>query len=124
MWACVPTPCKESRPSDSFLLISEEMGNAEWASTGSVASGGVLCEGNGQSGPGVCLGDDQTEAVGEPSLFERGDALLRRMSPYLILPDFFSSSKNAKSFSSGIPTVLKKLITTAISSIPGISGIS
>ena len=40
----------------------------EWAATRlMVASGGVLCEGYGHGGPGVCL----------------GDALLRRMLPYL-----------------------------------------
>ena len=32
-----------------------------------VASGGVLSEGYGHGGPGVCLGDDQTEAEGVPS---------------------------------------------------------
>ena len=49
-------------------------------------SGGVLSEGDGHSGPGVCLGDGQTEAEGIPSQDGRGDALLRRMSPYLIWP--------------------------------------
>ena len=34
-------------------------------------------------GPGVRLGDGQTEAEGEPSQGGRGDALLRRMIPYL-----------------------------------------
>ena len=34
-------------------------------------------------GPGVCLGDGQTEAEGVPLQRGRGDALLRRMSPYL-----------------------------------------
>ena len=33
--------------------------------------------------PGVCLGDGQTEAEGVPSQGGRGDALLRRMLPYL-----------------------------------------
>ena len=32
-----------------------------------VASGGVLSEGYGHGGPGVCLGDGQTEAKGVPS---------------------------------------------------------
>ena len=37
--------------------------HAEWASTGfMVASGGGLYEGYGHNGPGVCLGDGQTEA--------------------------------------------------------------
>ena len=34
-------------------------------------------------GPGACLGDGQTEAEGVPSRGGRGDALLRRMPPYL-----------------------------------------
>ena len=38
------------------------------ASTGfMVASGGVLSDGYGHGGPGVCLGDVQTEAEGVPS---------------------------------------------------------
>ena len=48
-----------------------------------VASGGVLSEGYGHGGPDVCLGDGQTEAEGVPSQGGRGDALLRRTSPYL-----------------------------------------
>ena len=46
-----------------------------------VASGGVLSERYGHGGPGVCLGDGQTEAEGVPSQGGRGDALLRRMAP-------------------------------------------
>ena len=42
----------------------------------SVASGGVLSEGYGHDGPGVCLGDGQTEDEGVPSQAGRGDALL------------------------------------------------
>ena len=48
-----------------------------------VASGGGLSEEYGHGGPGVCLGDGQTEAEGIPSQGGRGDALLRRMPPYL-----------------------------------------
>ena len=48
-----------------------------------VASGGVLSEGYGHDEPRVCLGDGQTEAGGVPSQGGRGDALLRRMPPYL-----------------------------------------
>ena len=48
-----------------------------------VESGGVQSEGYGHGGPGVCLGDGQTEAEGVPSQGGRGDALLRRMPPYL-----------------------------------------
>ena len=50
-----------------------------------VASGGGLFEGYGHGGPGVCLGDGQTEAGGVPSQGGRGDALYRRMSPHLTL---------------------------------------
>ena len=39
--------------------------------------------GYGHGGRGVCLGDGQTEDEGVPSQDGRGDALLRRMSPYL-----------------------------------------
>ena len=48
-----------------------------------VASGGGLSEGYGHGGPGVCLGDGQTEAKGVPLQGGRGDALLRRMPPYM-----------------------------------------
>ena len=48
-----------------------------------VASGGVLSEGYGHGGPGVCLGDGQTEAEGVPSQGGRGDALLWRMPTHL-----------------------------------------
>ena len=48
-----------------------------------VASGGGLSEGYGHGGPGVYLGDGQTEAEGVPSQGGCGDALLWRMSPYL-----------------------------------------
>ena len=48
-----------------------------------VASGGVLSEGYGHGMHGVCLSDGQTEAEGAPSQGGRGDALLRRMPPYL-----------------------------------------
>ena len=47
------------------------------------ASGGVLSEGYGHGGPGVCLGYGQTEAEAVPSQGGRGDALLRRMPQYL-----------------------------------------
>ena len=52
-----------SRPSDFLLSRSEGLVYAEGAPTGfMVASGGVLSEGYGHGGPGVCLGDGQTEA--------------------------------------------------------------
>ena len=37
----------------------------------------------GHGRPGICLGDEKTEAEGVPSQGGRGDALLRRMPPYL-----------------------------------------
>ena len=43
----------------------------------------IISEGYGHDGPGVFLGDGQTEAEGVPSQGGRGDALLRRMAPYL-----------------------------------------
>ena len=49
-----------------------------------IASGGVLSEGYG---PGLRLGDGQTEAEGVPSLGRRGDALLPRMPPHLTCPE-------------------------------------
>ena len=51
-----------------------------------VASGGVPSTEYGYGGPGVCLGDGQTEAEGVPAQGGRGDALLRRMHPYLTIP--------------------------------------
>ena len=51
-----------------FVVKSEGLNHAEEAPTRfMVASGGVLSEGYGHGGPGVCLGDDQTEAEGVPS---------------------------------------------------------
>ena len=44
-------------------------------------SDGGLSEGYGHDGPGVCLGDSQTEAERVPAQGGRGDALLRRMPP-------------------------------------------
>ena len=52
-----------------------------------VRAPGVLSEGYGHGGPGVCLGDGQTEAEGVPSQDGRGDAVLRRMPP---IPDLTS----------------------------------
>ena len=43
----------------------------------------ALFEGYGHYGPGVCLGDGQTEAEGVPSQGGRGDVLLRCIPPYL-----------------------------------------
>ena len=61
---------------------SSEGLDAEGASTSfMVASGGVLSEGYGHGGPGVCRGDGQKEAEGVPSQGGRDDALLRRMPP-------------------------------------------
>ena len=75
----------EDPPSDSFLSRSEGLVHAEGAPTRFVvAEGGVLSEGCGHGGPGVGLGDGQTEAEGVPSQGGRDDALLRRMPPSLI----------------------------------------
>ena len=49
------------------------------------ASSGFPSEGYGHDGPGVCLGDGQTEAQGVPSQGGCGHALLRRMPP--VTPD-------------------------------------
>ena len=50
---------------DSFLSRSEGLDHAEGASIGFMcASGGGLSEGYRHGGPGVCLGDGQTEAEG------------------------------------------------------------
>ena len=67
-------------PSIGFVLPRfERLDHADWASTGlTFESDGVLSEGYGHGGPGVCLGDGQTEAEGVPSQGGRGDALLRR----------------------------------------------
>ena len=46
-------------------------------------AGGIPSEGYGHGGPGVCLGDGQTEADEVPSQRGRGDALLRRMPLYV-----------------------------------------
>ena len=74
-------PFLETTP---YLSRSKWLGHAEGASTRfMVASGGVLSKGYGDDGPGVCLGDGQTEAEGVPSQGGRGDALLPRMPPYL-----------------------------------------
>ena len=54
-----------------------------WTTGFVFASGEVLSEGYGHGGPGVCLGDGQAEAERLPSQGGRGDALLRRMPPYL-----------------------------------------
>ena len=84
LWACGATPCGGFRPSDSFLSRSEELDHAEGAPTRfMIASGGVLSEGFAHGGPGICLGDGQTETEGVPSQGERSDALLRLMPPYL-----------------------------------------
>ena len=70
--------------SDSVLSRSEGLVHAEGSSTGfMVASGGVLSEGYGHDGPGVCLGDRQTEDECVPSQGGRGDALLPRILSYL-----------------------------------------
>ena len=48
-----------------------------------VTSGEDLSEGFEHGGPGVCLGDGQTETQEVPSQGGRGDALLRCLPSYL-----------------------------------------
>ena len=68
-----------------YLLRSEWLDHAEEAFTCfMLASGGVLSVGYEHDGPGVCMGDGQTEAEGVPSQGGSGDSLLLRMSPYLM----------------------------------------
>ena len=71
LWACDATPCGRSRPSESFLSRFEELVHAESARF-MFATGGVLSEGYGHGGPGVCLGDGQTEAEGVLSVAYSG----------------------------------------------------
>ena len=71
--------------SKSLIRLKSTMPTGHGAPTGFMSSGGILSEGYGHIGPGVCLGDGQTEAEGVPSHGGRGDALLRRMPPYLTL---------------------------------------
>ena len=67
-----------------------------------VASGGVLSEGYGPGGPGVCLRDGQTEAypkgTGEGLSLQcgRGEALLLCMPSHLILPDHAQTMQRTK----------------------------
>ena len=71
-------------PTGFFLVKIRRVGPCQGAPKRfMVASGGVLSEGYGHGGPGVCLGDSQTEAEGVPAQGGRDDALLRRMPPYL-----------------------------------------
>ena len=67
-----------------IMSRSEGLDHAEGAPTRfMVASGGGLSEGFGHGGSGICLGNGHAEAEGVPSQGGRGDALLRRMPPYL-----------------------------------------
>ena len=80
-------PLRRIPPIGFFLVEIRVAGPCRGASTDfTVASGGVLSEGYGHSGPGVCLGNGQTEAEGVPSHGGRGDALPRRMTPHLFTP--------------------------------------
>ena len=77
--ACSATLCGGRRTSDNFLSTSE----------GPCRGGGrphacwLRQVGYGHGGPGVYLSDGQTEAEGLPSQGGCGDALLRRMPPFL-----------------------------------------
>ena len=69
--------------STGFMVAAylKDMGMTGLVSVWAMASG--LSEGYGHDGPGVCLGNGQTEAEGVPVEYQsqggRGDALLRRM---------------------------------------------
>ena len=63
------------------------MDHAEVSSTGKFASAGIISKGYGHGGPGVCLGDGQTEAEEVPLQCARGDSLRRPMLPYLTRHD-------------------------------------
>ena len=70
---------RHSRSLKSLFLVA---GLCRGASTGfMVASDGVLSEGYGHDGSGVCLGDGQTEAEELSSQDGCGDGLLRPMLP-------------------------------------------
>ena len=78
--------CRGSRPSVSVSLGSEVqcfLSAEEPPAFFEVTSGGVLSDEYGPGGSGVCLGDGQREAERVPTQDGRGDALLRRMPPYL-----------------------------------------
>ena len=76
-----------------------------WRLPGRWPDGG-LSEGYGHGGPGVCLGDGQTEAEGVPSQGGRGDALLRRMSPYLT---WYFSFQNATVKRADAQTIISEI---------------
>ena len=83
-WYSVRLTAKEANLTDSVLSGSEGLNHAEWLAIFIVAASvGVLSEGHEHDGLGVCLGDGQMEIEGVPSQGGRGDALLRRMPPYL-----------------------------------------
>ena len=68
-------------PSDSVLMGSERLDHADGLSAFfEVASCAVLPEGYGHNWPGVCCAMARERV---PSQGRRGDALLRRMHPYL-----------------------------------------
>ena len=77
----VPKWCVVISLDDSNVVL------VQYALLACLASGrwpdGDLSEGYGHDGAGVCLGDGQTEAEGVPSQNGRGDALVRRIPPYL-----------------------------------------
>ena len=74
--ACSATHYGEFHPSDSFLSKSEWPDYTEGPPACFVMIDGGL--GYGHGGPGVCLGDGQTEADRVASQDGRGDALRRR----------------------------------------------
>ena len=77
LWACGATRYGGSHPSNPSVRGADWPDHAEGTPAGFVVvSGEGLIEGYVREGPGVCLGDDQTEAEGD----HRGmDALLWRI---------------------------------------------
>ena len=82
LWLQFPT--MRIPPIGFFLVENGGAVPCRAASSGfMVASDGVPFEGYGDGGSGVCVGDGQTDDEGVPSQGGRGDALFRRMAPYL-----------------------------------------
>ena len=61
----------------------------------------------GMAGLAFALGDGQTEAEGVPSKDGRGDALLRRMPPYLTWPPILTPSITSSITSITFPALFK-----------------
>ena len=98
-------------PIGFFSSRSEGLVHTEGATTRFMfASGGVLSGGYGHGGPGVCLGDGQTEAEGVLAQGARGDALLRRMPPYLSCLDLVLVTGYRQNSDTDVPQRLLTLL--------------